>query len=154
MSESGMSVAPTTPLFSTERTFRVWRYGVGHSQLLLCSMPWGEHTDRLDLLFEDVHAMQLVTRYEALEIHAVDEPQFDRLYEQSGLPARWKRSQLIVKLKSGSGAGWVQCGRLTLERRKGAEQDPVDRSGPRDLLLSLRPADLRTRRAGSDPTAP
>lgn len=103
-----MNDVQSTLLYRTGRTFRVWRYGVGHARLLLRSLPSGEHTDQLDLHFEAVDAMQLVTRYEGLEIHAVDEAEFARVYEQSGMPAEWRGTRLVVRLRSSSGSGFVQ----------------------------------------------
>ncbi|MFD9503556.1 hypothetical protein [Streptomyces sp. NPDC060035] len=136
------SDAPPTVLYRSERTFRVWRYGVGHSHLLLRSLPDGENATQLDLHFEAVRAMQLVTRYEALDILAVDEPEFSRIFEESGVPPKWRHTQLIVRLRSRSGEGYVQSGRVILDRREGRTADAIDPPGPRDVVWSLRPSDL------------
>lgn len=39
-------------MFKSDRAFRVWRYGIGHSQLLLRAVPDSMDTVCLDLLFE------------------------------------------------------------------------------------------------------
>ncbi|MBT2901666.1 hypothetical protein [Streptomyces sp. McG3] len=137
---TGSGARPTV-LYASERTFRVWRYGVGHSHLLLRSLPAGRDTTRLDLHFEAVHAMRLVTRYEALRIVAVDEPEFSRVFAESGVPPVWRDAQLIVGLRSRSGTGYVQCGRVILDRREGRTGDELDPPGPRDVVWSLRPGD-------------
>lgn len=137
--------APPTVLYRSERTFRLWRYGVGHSHLLLRSLPEGAHATQLDLRFEAVRALQLVTRYEALDILAVEEPEFSRMFDESGVPPRWRDTQLIVRLRSRSGTGYVQSGRVILERREGRTDDAADPPGPRDVVWSLRPPGLTRR---------
>ncbi|MEV3892498.1 hypothetical protein [Streptomyces anulatus] len=135
---TGSDARPTV-LYASERTFRVWRYGVGHSHLLLRSLPDGSDTTQLDLHFESVHAMRLVTRYEALRVVAVDEPELSRIFTESGVPPVWRDAQLIVGLRSRSGTGYVQCGRVVLDRREGRTSDELDPPGPRDVVWSLRP---------------
>ncbi|GGV42892.1 hypothetical protein GCM10010277_32180 [Streptomyces longisporoflavus] len=51
--------------FHSPRTFRMWRCGVGHSQLLFRSAPENTESTCLDLRFEGVVAVQLGTRYVA-----------------------------------------------------------------------------------------
>ncbi|MFC8231229.1 hypothetical protein [Streptomyces sp. NPDC057287] len=131
--------APTTLLHRFDRTFRVWHYGVGHSQLLLRSRKDREEDTRLDLLFEAVESMQLVTRYEGLELHTVDDDEFSRVYEASGVPPRWRESRLVLRLRSRSGTGYVQCGRVVAERHP----DNEVASAIRDVVWSLRPSGLR-----------
>ncbi|WP_329022095.1 MULTISPECIES: hypothetical protein [unclassified Streptomyces] len=144
MNGSGTSDTPTALLFSTRRTFRALRYGVGHTRLLLGSSPDEEHTDHLVLHFVGVHAMQLVTRsYRALEVHAVVEPELSTIHELSGMPTRWRAHNLIVKLRSDSGTGWVLCGRVTLERAEGGPGHEFGLPELRDVIWSLRPSDLR-----------
>ncbi|MCZ7460525.1 hypothetical protein [Streptomyces sp. WMMC940] len=100
-------------LFASERSFRVWRYGVGHSRLLLRAAPDSAHPLRLDLLFEGVDAVQLVTRYDGLELHAFDDAESGRVFELSGVPSRWRSRRLVIGLRSGSGAGYVQCQKVS-----------------------------------------
>ncbi|MEU1483271.1 hypothetical protein [Streptomyces sp. NPDC005752] len=134
---------PTTLLHRFGRTFRVWRYGVAHSHLLLRSRMDGVEESRLDLHFEAVDAMQLVKRYEDLEIHAVDDSEFSRVYESSGVPPEWRDTRLVVGLQSRSGTGYVQCGRVVVDRHQDDEDGPPDASAIRDVVWSLRPAGLR-----------
>ncbi|MFI2780105.1 hypothetical protein [Streptomyces sp. ALB3] len=125
------------PLYRSDRTFRTWRYGVGHSQLLLRAVPGSPEEDGLDLLFEGVDAMQLVSRYEALEIHPVSEEEFLSVYTKTGLDPKWQKEYIVVLLRSRTGEGYVQCQRITVERvGKGATQ-AEDSSAPRDLIWSL-----------------
>ncbi|BAG19486.1 MULTISPECIES: hypothetical protein [Streptomyces] len=135
---SGPDDSPSV-LYASERTFRVWRYGVGHSHLLLRSLPDGEDTTQLDLRFEMVRAMRLVTRYEALRVVSVDAGEFSRVFAESGVPPVRRHTQLVVGLRSRTGTGYVQCGRVVLDRREGRTCDGEDPPGPRDVVWSLRP---------------
>ncbi|MFC8591588.1 hypothetical protein [Streptomyces atroolivaceus] len=137
---SGSRSAPSTLLHRFDRTFRVWHYGVGHSHLLLRSRKDGVEDTRLDLHFEAVDSMRLVTRYEDLELHTVDDSEFSRVYEESGVPQRWRDTRLVVRLRSRSGTGYVQCGRVVADRHQDDEGVPA----VRDVVWSLRPSGLRT----------
>jgi hypothetical protein len=61
------------PLFSSGGRFKVWRYGVGHSQLLLRSAPTGERPDSLDVHFEYVTFMKLAATFDSLAIYRAEE---------------------------------------------------------------------------------
>lgn len=136
---SGSRSTPSTLLHRFDRTFRVWHYGVSHSSLLLRSRMDGVEDCRLDLLFEAVESMQLVKRYEGLELHSVDDSTFSRVYEESGVPPKWRGTRLVVHLRSRSGTGYVQCGRVVADRH----QDDEGEMEPRDVVWSLRPSGLR-----------
>ncbi|SDN20309.1 hypothetical protein SAMN05444921_121153 [Streptomyces wuyuanensis] len=125
-------------LFASERSFRVWRYGVGHSQLLLRAAPDAGHPVRADLLFEGVEAMQLVTRYETLELHTFDEAESERIFERSGVPPRWRSDRLVLGLRSRSGAGYVQCQKVSALLGCTKVLGPDDPSESLDVVWSLR----------------
>ncbi|MEU2264329.1 hypothetical protein ABZ557_29570 [Streptomyces sp. NPDC019645] len=135
---SGNDDAGSSVLFSSDRVFRVWRYGSGHSQLLLRAAPDSAHPVRLDLLFEGVDAMQLVTRYEALELHTLDEEETGRIFELSGVPARWRSDRLVLGLRSRSGAGYVQCLKVSALLGGTNVLGPDDPSESVDVVWSLR----------------
>ncbi|MFD3416337.1 hypothetical protein [Streptomyces decoyicus] len=132
------NAASSTHLFRSERTFTVWRYGVGHSQLLLRAVPDGANTACLDLLFEDVKAMQLVTHYESIELHPAGEAEAQQILDFSGVASTWREKYLAVSLRSRSGSGFVLCRRIT------ALQGGDDPFGPhggieeRDVIWSIR----------------
>ncbi|WP_432076495.1 hypothetical protein [Streptomyces wuyuanensis] len=138
-----MTVRPGTGgeasvLFASERSFRVWRYGSGHSQLLLRAAPDSSETERLDLLFEGVEAMQLITRYEALELHTFDDAESERIFEASGVPSRWRPHRLVLGLRSRSGAGYVQCLKASALLGGTNVLGPDDPSESVDVVWSLR----------------
>ncbi|MEV7483822.1 hypothetical protein ACIQGA_02775 [[Kitasatospora] papulosa] len=140
---------PSTLLQRFDRTFHVWTYGVGHSQLLLRARKNHAEEYRLDLRFVAVDSMQLVRRYECLELHSVDDDTFARVFEASGVPPRWRDSRLVVRLQSRSGTGYVQCARVTVDRHPDDEGVPA----VPDVVWSLSPSGLRARR-GPDAVRP
>jgi hypothetical protein len=54
--------------FESDRHFQIWRYEVGHAQLLLRSVKGDQHSSRVDVLFKAVEAIDLPTRFDGLEI--------------------------------------------------------------------------------------
>jgi hypothetical protein len=54
--------------------FRVWRYGVGHSQLPLHARPGEADLEHLSVLFEDVRAVKLRSSYRPLILRPADDP--------------------------------------------------------------------------------
>lgn len=132
------SAASSASLFRSERTFTVWRYGVGHSQLLLRAVPDRTDAACLDLLFEDVKAMQLVTRYESIELHPAGENEAQQILDSSGVASAWRGRYLVVSLRSRSGAGFVLCRRITALH---GGDDPFGPQGgieERDVMWSIR----------------
>ena len=62
--------------FASERKFKLWRYGVGHSQLLLRSVPSAGQRC-LDINFERVAWMSLPTAMNTIEIVLADAGDLD-----------------------------------------------------------------------------
>jgi hypothetical protein len=92
----------------------------------------------MDLLFEGVEAMQLVTRYDGLELHSFDDAESGRVFELSGAPSRWRSQRLVIGLRSGSGAGYVQCRKVSALLGGTNVLGPDDPSEPVDVVWSLR----------------
>ncbi|MGI5483488.1 hypothetical protein [Streptomyces lavendofoliae] len=106
--------------------------------MLLRSAPDPSNSERLDLLFEGVEAIQLVTRYEALELHTLDDAESGRIFEMSGVPARWRSERLILGLRSRSGVGYVQCQKVSALLGGTEVIAPDDPSGSVEIIWSLR----------------
>lgn len=67
--------------FETDRTFQIWRYTVGHGQLLLRSTKEeGGPTTRVDILFKGVDWIDMPTRTNGLRI----EPNGEHSFSVSG----------------------------------------------------------------------
>ncbi|MFC7922180.1 hypothetical protein [Streptomyces cinereoruber] len=118
--------------------FSLWRYAIGHSQLLLRSAPDSSNPERLDLLFEGVSAVQLVSRYEGLELHTLDEAERERIIEMSGVPARLRPGQLVLGLRSGSKVGYVHCLKASAYLGGTSIMGPSGPSESIDVIWSLR----------------
>jgi hypothetical protein len=55
-------------VFDSSRRFQVWLYTVSHAQLLLRSVKASGQPTRIDLLFKNVHALDLPTTTEGLAV--------------------------------------------------------------------------------------
>lgn len=131
--------ARSAVMFTSDRTFRVWRYGVGHSQLLLRAVPDSTDPACLDLLFEGVSAMQLVQQYKSIELCSASEAEAQEILAFSGISPSGGQRHLPVVLRSTSGSGFVLCRSVTAAR---GGEDPVgsDLDGEdRQVIWSSRP---------------
>lgn len=122
--------------FQSPRTFRLWRYGVGHSQLLLRATPEGADTTRLDLRFEGVTAIQLGTRYVAPELRLADRGERDAL-RKLAQPGLTGPRHVAIAIESETGSGLVLCGRVSALR---GGSDPVGGTENSEILWSHPPA--------------
>ncbi len=97
-----------THLFSSDRRFKLWRYGVGHSQLLLRSLPT-EDQPCLDILFEGVLWIELPTNFDSLVISkAIDHESVRRKAGLNGEP------RLLSLMLAGSNViGFLVCAKAT-----------------------------------------
>lgn len=57
--------------FESDRHFQIWRYEVGHAQLLIRSVKSDLHSSRVDVLFKAVQAIDLPTRFDGLHVERV-----------------------------------------------------------------------------------
>lgn len=131
--------ASSAVMFTSDRTFRVWRYGVGHSQLLLRAVPDSTETACLDLLFEGVTAMQLVQQYKSIDLCSASKSEAEEILGFSGISPSGRKLHLPVVLRSRSGSGFVLCRSVTATR---GGEDPVGSdfdSEDRSVIWSSRP---------------
>jgi hypothetical protein len=101
-------------MFSSERTFRIWRYGVGHSQLRLRAIPDNVEGTCLDLLFEGVRAMKLGTHYESIKIVIANADETREIHELAN--SIWAGQGFALALRSREGTGLVLCARASAWR--------------------------------------
>jgi hypothetical protein len=105
----------------TERAFRLWRYGVGHSQLLLRS-PGDAGRGTLSIQFEAVEFMKLRRSYTDLVLRLPREDEEVGFEEIKALPV----PQLCVVLDSRTHIGLVACSRVTARMIDDPESDSWD----------------------------
>jgi hypothetical protein len=95
--------------WSSPHTYHLWRYGVGHSELVV-----REATERVDhvqeLHFSGVEMVMLRRVYSGLTIESIPE---DRSFELSGAGLAAPAALLYLAISSPSGAGYVACSRLS-----------------------------------------
>lgn len=91
----------------------MWRYGVGHSQLLLRAVPDEVQNDCLDLLFEGVSAMKLATRFESIKISIAGIHEAMEIRGLAGLPDALAERSLALSLRSRKNTGLLVCNRAT-----------------------------------------
>jgi len=94
--------------FASERRFKLWRYGVGHSQLLLRSVP-SEGQRCLDINFERVAWMSLPTAMNTIEIVPAHTGELDLPAGISGFVD--ERGPLLLKISAQEISGFVICAR-------------------------------------------
>ncbi|WP_250034096.1 hypothetical protein [Paractinoplanes maris] len=107
--------AGTLP-WRSERGFGVWRYGIGHSQLLLRS-PGDGREPAYGIHFEGVELMKLQRSYPLLTLRLATEAETVVFAEVDMVP----KPLLQVVLESPGKTGLVACSRLTVRRSDSAD---------------------------------
>lgn len=97
-----------------DRQFRVWGYGVGHSQLLLHARADAAHVEYLNVLFGDVRAVKLRSSYQPLILMAVGNPIRNDILDFADMPPRHRHRYLSLTLSTEPEAGFVLCARATV----------------------------------------
>jgi hypothetical protein len=126
-----------------DRRFRVWGYGVGHSQLLLHASADAGDSEHLNVVFEDVRAVKLRRSYQPLILMAARDPVRNDILAFADVPERHQRRYLSLTLSTRPDAGFVLCARATvLAVERTDDQTPV-RSWPDGarVIHTLRPDD-------------
>jgi len=66
-------------ILSSDRMFQIWKYTIGHSQLLIRSTKSPEFPSRIDVLFKGVEQFHLPATFEGLFITEASEAEIERL---------------------------------------------------------------------------
>jgi hypothetical protein len=124
-----------------DRRFRVWSYGVGHSQLLLHARADAAHLEYLNVLFEDVRAVKLPSSYQPLILALARSPVRSDILAFAHMPVRHRHRYLSLTLSAEPEDGFVLCARATvLAVDKTSHQNPIRASWP-DAALQARLAE-------------
>jgi hypothetical protein len=95
--------------------FRVWQYGVGHSQLVFHARAGDAGLDHVNVLFEDVRAVKLRSSYQPLILQPADESARADLLTFADIPPRHQARMLCLALPNDHAApGFVVCARATV----------------------------------------
>ncbi|WP_134661907.1 MULTISPECIES: hypothetical protein [unclassified Amycolatopsis] len=96
-------------LWSSERSFLLWRYGSGHSQLLFRSADFDEGSDVIRILFHTVSMVETVIRYSGpLSLVVVDHHSSYR--ETSKFP------HMLIEIHGSDQRGFVAAGGVRITR--------------------------------------
>lgn len=119
-----------------DRNFRVWRYGVGHSQLLLHAPAGDDEREHLNVLFEDVRAVKLRSSYRPLILRPADGQIRNEMLAFADIPARHRHTYLSLILPSPpSGCGFILCARATVLAVPKIDQPAPTDSWPSDAKV-------------------
>jgi hypothetical protein len=136
MSPSGTISLVT--IYSSDRRFEVWGWGVGHRGLLLRSNPPSDGQPRIEVLFKPAYAVGLSVLLDGVQI---TESGSDALPDEvrmvhGGDLREWEHLYRIV---SGTGSGWVIGG--SVSGRQDHEKDfaptMFDGWAPREGVVEL-----------------
>lgn len=114
-----------------DRHFLPWRYGIGHSQLLLRSPAEGSQPEAVHVLFEGVRAVKLRSSYRPLTLQRAVDKERERMLAFAGVPARLCDRMLCLTLPS-EDEGFVVCGKATVLALPGND---VDTWSPKDTRV-------------------
>jgi len=95
-------------LFASDRRFRLWRYGAGHSQMLLRSLPSAGQRC-LDITFERVTWLSLPTSFDSVQIALAADGDVALPAGVAQLADEWSPFRLVISSQGVS--GWVICAR-------------------------------------------
>jgi hypothetical protein len=88
--------------------FTPWRFGIGHSQLLLRGWPHEGESERLWVLFESVRAVKLRRTYQPLELRRAEPVSRERILDFAEIPDRHRARYVCVTLPV-EDFGFVVC---------------------------------------------
>ncbi|MGK5444585.1 hypothetical protein ACSNN7_22555 [Micromonospora sp. URMC 105] len=98
-----------------DRRFRPWRYGVGHSQLLLHAHADSSHDEHINVIFEDVRAVKLRSSYHPLTLQPAEQDARASILAFAQVSARHQARFLCLTLPTPDAEhGFVACARATV----------------------------------------
>ncbi|TXK17707.1 hypothetical protein [Homoserinibacter sp. GY 40078] len=105
-----------------KRQYQVWAYSVTMGRLLLRSNKSEAFATRVDILFQNVHAMKLLTALDPLVVAEADSLESEQILAETGLyPPKRK---LVFLLRAGSFEGYVVAGVCFTNEDSGEYYDP------------------------------
>ncbi|MFI7219224.1 hypothetical protein [Micromonospora maritima] len=98
-----------------DRRFRPWRYGVGHSQLLLHAHADSNHDEHINVFFDDVRAVKLRSSYHPLILQPANQDTRASSLAFAQVPPRHQARFLCLTLPTAdAGPGFIVCARATV----------------------------------------
>lgn len=112
-----------TELINSERRFQIWKYTVGHSQLLLRSTKSAECSTRIDVFFKGVKEFHLPTSFTGLSITEASEVDARRLCNLRQSPS-FSKDVKIFKIQGSDFIGYVAALIALCHEDEGEYDDP------------------------------
>ncbi|GAA4318378.1 hypothetical protein ACFQY7_41345 [Actinomadura luteofluorescens] len=98
-----------------QRPFRLWRYGVSHSELLMHGHAGAGCDEHVNVLFVDVRAVKLRTLYDPLILQPADEQTRLGLLDFAQVPQRFHAQFLSLALPAPDAEpGFIVCASATV----------------------------------------
>ena len=114
-------------MFESSRTFQLWKYLVGHRQLLLRSNRSEAVSTRLDVLFKNVTVINLPTHLDGLSVALAPEHEAESVRGERGVEAR--DGQQVYSVRGQNYRGYVIAGSIF------THEDDGDYAAPSALLV-------------------
>jgi hypothetical protein len=111
------------------RVFQMWAYSVGMGRLLLRSTKTGNFPTRIDVLFQNVKAMQVPTVFDGLVVTEADDEFAARIETETGL---LRDDNRFFCLETAHRVGYIVAGVMV------REEDGGEYFGPSALWPELR----------------
>jgi hypothetical protein len=106
-----------------ERTFQFWAYTVGMARLLLRSTKNETFPTRVDVLFQNVKAMQLPTSLDGLVVSEADDELAKRIEADTGILAEVSR---FFAIETAHGLGYIVAGVMVSREDAGEYFEPSE----------------------------
>jgi hypothetical protein len=108
-------------IFNSPRTYQLWRYAVGHGQLLLRSTQSADQPTRVDVLFNNVAVLNLPAHFDGLSISEASEAEVAKFVD---LGSWLTGTRKIFLVRSKNFRGYVIAGAVLLHEDQGEYHDP------------------------------
>ena len=113
----------STQIIKFERRFQIWKYTVGHTQLLLRSTKSPDFPTRIDVLFKGVEAFHMPTTFTGLSIAEASEEEFRTLCSLRPSPC-FGKSTKVLKVQGSDFLGYVAASVVVCHEDEGEYDDP------------------------------
>ena len=124
VNDGGMSERATLPLHFG-RSFRPWRYGVSHSELVLRTVDNQSRTEIMKVTFFGVLGVKLKSRYRSLDISVADAAEAAEILSFVGLSESHAPKVQCLLLNAETDGGFVACGNFSVwAYPRDAQYDP------------------------------
>jgi hypothetical protein len=110
-------------IINAERRFQIWKYTVGHSQLLLRSTKSAEFPTRIDVFFKGVKELHLPTIFTGLSITEASEADVRQLCSLRKSPS-FDKDVKVFKVQGTDFVGYVAALIVFCHEDEGEYHDP------------------------------